>query len=265
MEGRKKRRKYGWWLTAEWEGGKEKIRREQRECQKAEILKYREIEGEKTNVSPWGLTLSFLYGEEWKKEDFHLLSSQLPFDISLSLSVSYSNIFSLYSSCWNRLAELAKAWTHMANLAGHKSLSVALFRPLFPPLIRNFSWSLHFSVNVIHYLFPHRFTCLSWAWRQHKFSLPASFSSICSSLAAVQQLHWAYNTQQRSSLLWSFLTSFANKMNELPADHLMAHSLVLRRVVIHSFHSVHMKKNAELKANLIINLRSFKKSARGEV
>lgn len=54
-------------------------------------------------------------------------------------------------------------------------------------------------------------------------------------------------------------------MNELPADHLMAHSLVLRRVVIHSFHSVHMKKNAELKANLIINLRSFKKSARGEV
>lgn len=95
MEGRKMRCKYGWWLTAEWEqkntkreweGGNAKIRREQRECQKAEIVKYREIEREKTNVSPWGLTLSFLYGEEWKKEDFHLLSSQPPFDISLFLS-----------------------------------------------------------------------------------------------------------------------------------------------------------------------------------
>lgn len=33
-------------------GRKVKIRREQKECQKVEILKCREIEREKTNVSP---------------------------------------------------------------------------------------------------------------------------------------------------------------------------------------------------------------------
>lgn len=72
--------------------GNVRIRREQGECQKAENLKYRQIQREKkTNVSSRGLTLSFLYGEEReKKEDFHLLSSQPPLDISLSLSLSLS-------------------------------------------------------------------------------------------------------------------------------------------------------------------------------
>lgn len=45
--------------------------------------KYREIETEeknkKTNVSPRGLTLSFLFGEEWKKRGFppSILSASL--------------------------------------------------------------------------------------------------------------------------------------------------------------------------------------------
>lgn len=89
-----------------------KISREQRECQKAEIVKYRDIvSGKKTtNVSPRGLTLSFLFREEWKKR----ISTSYPLSVPLislsrSRSVSYSNIFSLYSSCWNRLADLAKA------------------------------------------------------------------------------------------------------------------------------------------------------------
>lgn len=43
---------------------REKIRREQRESQKLKVVKYNEIEREKTNVSPRGLTLSFLYGKE---------------------------------------------------------------------------------------------------------------------------------------------------------------------------------------------------------
>lgn len=93
------------WLTEEWEqkntkreweGGNVKIRREHRECQKAEIVKYREIEREKTNVSPWGLTLSFLYGEERKKEDFHLQSSQPRFDISLFLSHILISLVSIH-------------------------------------------------------------------------------------------------------------------------------------------------------------------------
>lgn len=54
-------------------------------------------------------SLISLWGRMEKKRISTLLSPQPPFDISLSLSVSYSNIFSLYSSCWNRLAELAKA------------------------------------------------------------------------------------------------------------------------------------------------------------
>lgn len=90
----------------------------------------RDREGKKkTNVSPRGLTLSFLFGEEWKKEDFHLLSSQAPFDISLFLSHILISLVSIHHA--GTLVELAKALAHMANLAGHKSLSVALFLPLF--------------------------------------------------------------------------------------------------------------------------------------
>lgn len=59
------------------------------------------------------------------------------------------------------------------------------------------------------------------------------------------------------------LTSFANKMNELPADQLMAHSLVLCSVVIHGFHSLHMI-NAELKVDFITDVMPFHMSARVE-
>lgn len=57
------------------------------------------------------------------------------------------------------------------------------------------------------------------------------------------------------------LTSYANKMNELPADQLMAYSLVLRSVANHSF----QMKNAELKADLITDIMLFLTSARSDV
>lgn len=49
------------------------------------------------------------------------------------------------------------------------------------------------------------------------------------------------------------LTSFANKINGLPADQLMVHSLVLCSVVIHGFHM----KNTGLKVDFITNVMSL--------
>lgn len=157
MEDWKKRCKYGWLLTEtelrttsrEWDWGKVKIRREQRKCQEAEIQKYREIEREKKKNKckpPRINSLISLWGRMEKKEDFHLLSSQAPFDISLFLSHILISLVSIHHA--GTLVELAKALAHMANLAGHKSLSVALFLPLFfsSLLLGNFTWSFHFSL-----------------------------------------------------------------------------------------------------------------------
>ena len=118
-------------------------------------------------------------GKNGKKEDFHLLSSQLSFDISLSLSVSYSNIFSLYSSCWKRLAELAKAWTHMANLAGHKSPSPLLAFFLFSPYCFTIWVDLFNSLSKwsIISLFTISLVCRGMEGTINSF-LPASFFSI---------------------------------------------------------------------------------------
>lgn len=108
----------------------------------------RDRERKKNKCKPLRInSLISLWGRMEKKRISTSYPLSLPLiSLSLSLSVSYSNIFSLYSSCWNRLAELAKAWTHMANLGGQKSPSVALFLPPFRLLLQllNFSWSLHF-------------------------------------------------------------------------------------------------------------------------
>lgn len=75
--------------TEKREAGKVGIRKEHRECQKAKIQKSRDIQQKTNKCKPLRINSLIPLWGRMEKEDFHLLSSQCSFDISLSLSVSH--------------------------------------------------------------------------------------------------------------------------------------------------------------------------------
>lgn len=146
------------------------------------ILKYREIEKRKNKnkCKPlWIKSLISLLGR-MAKEDFHLLSFQLPFYIPLFLSHILISLAPIHHARTN--SELSKASAHTA--------------PFFFPTAYQF--------YMISSFFLHRHA-LSAFFYSHMFAMNLEAASIlCSlSVAADELLHRASNTLQHSSLVHS--------------------------------------------------------------